>query len=75
MFTVKSMYNVLIMDTRVRYNMVLWKIKVPLRIKIFLWFLKHGVVLTKDNLVRWNWSGNKLCVCLFASRVDSTLIL
>jgi hypothetical protein len=32
---VKSMYNVLIMDTRVRYNMILWKMKVPLRIKIF----------------------------------------
>jgi hypothetical protein len=31
-FGVKSMYSALIMDTRVRYNMVLWKLKVPLRI-------------------------------------------
>jgi len=30
----------------------IWKIKVPLKIKIFLWFLQRGVVLTKDNLAR-----------------------
>jgi hypothetical protein len=51
-FSVSSMYKALIADTRVRYNMVLWKLKVPLRIKIFLWCLKRGVVLTKDNLIR-----------------------
>jgi hypothetical protein len=42
--------------------MGMWRMKIPLRIKIFMWYLKHGVVLTKDNLVRRNWSGNKLCV-------------
>jgi hypothetical protein len=41
---------------------VLWKMKAPLQINIFMWYLKRGVVLTKDNLVRWNWSENKLCV-------------
>jgi hypothetical protein len=54
--------------------MVLWKLKAPLHIKIFMCYLKRGVVLIKDNLARRNWSGNKLCV-LFVSRVDSTLIL
>jgi hypothetical protein len=49
-FSVKSMYNALIIDMRVRYNMVLWKMKVPLHIKIFMWYLKRGVVLIKDNL-------------------------
>jgi hypothetical protein len=34
-FSVSSMYKVVITDTRVRYNMVLWKLKVPLPIKIF----------------------------------------
>jgi hypothetical protein len=68
-FSVKSMYNALILDTQVRDNMVLWKIKVPLRIKIFLWYLKRGVVLTKDNLSRRNWDGNKLCV--FCSSFES----
>jgi hypothetical protein len=68
-FTVMSMYNALITDTRVRYNMMLWKMKVPLRIKIFLRYLKHGVVRTKDNLARWNWHGNMLCV--FCSHPES----
>jgi hypothetical protein len=26
--------------------------RIPLKIKIFLWFLQRGVVLTKDNLAR-----------------------
>src|SRR6187551_2332550 len=35
--------------------------KVPLKIKIFMWYLKRGVTLTKDNLARRNWNGSKLC--------------
>ena len=35
--------------------------KTPLKIKIFLWFLKRGVTLTKDNLAKRNWQGNQLC--------------
>jgi hypothetical protein len=31
-----------------------WKVKLPLKIKIFLWYLNRGVVLTKDNLVKRN---------------------
>ena len=26
-----------------------------------MWYLKRGVVLTKDNLARRNWNGNKAC--------------
>ena len=29
---------------------LIWKLKVPLKIKIFFWFLRRGVVLPKDNL-------------------------
>jgi hypothetical protein len=61
-FSASSMYKALITDSRVRFNTLLWKLKVPLRIKIFLWCLIRGVVLTKDNLIRRNWSGNKLYV-------------
>jgi hypothetical protein len=28
----------------------LWKLKIPLKIKIFMWFLNKKVILTKDNL-------------------------
>jgi hypothetical protein len=36
-FSVKSMYNALICDNRVRYDISLWKLKIPLKIKIFMW--------------------------------------
>jgi hypothetical protein len=34
----------------------------PSKIKFFMWYVKLSVMLTKDNLVRRNWKGNKLCV-------------
>jgi hypothetical protein len=44
-------------------NKDLWKLKTPLKI-IFLWYLRRGVTLTKDNLVRRHWNGNKsYCFC------------
>jgi len=59
-FTVKSMYAALI-NNGVRVSQDLWQIKVPTKIKIFLWYLKKGVILTKDNLVRRNWNGDRQC--------------
>jgi hypothetical protein len=30
-----------------------------------IWMVQRkGVVLTKDNLAKWNWYGNKKCVFL-----------
>jgi hypothetical protein len=43
--------------------------KIPLKVKIFLVFMK-GVVLTKDNLAKRNWQDNKRC-CLCAN--DETI--
>jgi hypothetical protein len=41
-----------------------WKAKILLKIKIFVWYLKNGVVLTKDNLVKRQWKGcTKCCFC------------
>jgi len=59
-FSVKSMYAALI-NNGVRVSQDLWQIKIPSRIKIFLWYLKRGVILTKDNLARRNWNGDKSC--------------
>ena len=36
----------------------------PLKIKIFMWYLLKGVVLTKDNLARRNWNGSLRCFCM-----------
>jgi hypothetical protein len=35
------MYSVLICDNGERYNMTIWKLKIPWKIKIFMWYLKH----------------------------------
>jgi hypothetical protein len=53
--SVASMYNALILPNvpidKIS-NEKLWKLKLPLRIKIFGWYLRKGVVLTKDNLAK-----------------------
>jgi hypothetical protein len=63
LFSVRSLYLHL-MDTQTPFlHKKLWKIKIPLKIKIFLWFLQKGVVLTKDNLAKRNWKGSQKCTC------------
>ena len=37
------------------------EIKDATKNKIFMWYLRRGVVLTKDNLARRNWKGSKKC--------------
>ena len=61
LFSVHSMYTALISNGNVIHNKTLWKLRAPLKIKIFMWYLKR-VVLTKDNLARRNWNGSKSCV-------------
>jgi hypothetical protein len=68
-FFVKSMYLALISDSRVRPNSTIWRLKIPLKIKIFLWYFKWGVILTIDNLSRRNWRGGEQCV--FCSQPES----
>jgi hypothetical protein len=38
------------------------KLKIPLRIKVFNWYLHRGVILTKDDLSKHNWHGSTKCV-------------
>jgi hypothetical protein len=54
-FTVKSFYLDFMNDHRPFLRKYLWKIKVPLKIRIFMWFLHQQVLLTKDNLAKRNW--------------------
>lgn len=69
MFSVQSMYRTLINNAHVFYHSILWKLKVPLKIKIFLWYLIKCVTLTKDNLAKRNWQGCKRCA--FCSHDES----
>ena len=50
------MYNALVHSSfPVVNNKNLWKMRVP-------WYLRRGVVLTKNNLAKYNWQGSTKCV-------------
>jgi hypothetical protein len=64
-FSVRSMYLALINNGYIERNKIIWKLKMPLKIKIFMWYFLKGVVLTKDNLARRNWNGSlRCCFCM-----------
>jgi hypothetical protein len=63
-FSVRNMYNDIVLREGTSVMCWAWKVKIPLKIKIFLWYLRKGVVLTKDNLVKRHWKGcTKCCFC------------
>jgi len=53
-FSVKSMYAALMDEKVLPINQSLCKLKIPLKIKVFIWLLHSGVILTKDYLARRN---------------------
>jgi hypothetical protein len=62
-FSVGSMYSALIEPIQpVLNNKSIWKMKIPLKTKVFSWYLRRGVILTKDNLAKRNWHGCTKCV-------------
>jgi len=64
LFTVKSIYSIMMTNEAILVFCRSWKIKVRPKNKIFLWFLKKGVTLTKDNMIKRNWKGSaKCCLC------------
>jgi hypothetical protein len=68
-FTVKSMYIALI-NNSVRVSQDIEQTKLPMKIKVFMWYLKRGVILTNDNLARRNWNGDKsCCICHFTDTI------
>jgi hypothetical protein len=73
-FSVKSVYLPLISDSRVRLNSTIWKLKLPLKIKIFLWYLECGVILTKDNLIRKNWRRGSSAFFCSQSNIYSLIV-
>jgi hypothetical protein len=41
--------------------MKMWKVRILLKIEIFMWYVYKGIILTKDNLAKHNWDGSKQC--------------
>jgi hypothetical protein len=51
-FTVWSMYRALIIPHITPRRHHIWKLRIPLKIKVFMWYLIKNIVLTKDNLAK-----------------------
>jgi hypothetical protein len=72
-FSVKSMYAHLCSADAEKPNKNLWKAKIPLKIKIFMWLIQLNAILTKDNLAKRKWQGDKRCS--FCNEEESTVHL
>lgn len=49
----------------------IWKLKIPNKIKAFLWLVTKNSILTWDNLIRRGWTGNEECFfCGSKERID-----
>jgi hypothetical protein len=60
-FNVYSIYQAR-MDQDVSFNhKLMWNLKVPLKIKIFLWYLQQGLISIKNNSAKRKWKGSGLC--------------
>jgi len=71
LFSVKSMYVKLLDQNVLPIPRFHWKVKIPLKIKVFLWFMHKGVTLTKDNLAKKNWKGSmKCCYCNYDESIQ-----
>ena len=68
-FTVKSTYDRLFTNSVGEPFNRIWKAKLPYKIKIFLWLIENGTLLTKDNMVKRNWQGDP--TCRFCENIES----
>lgn len=68
-FYVKSTYRHLCRDDTKVNCKVLWKAKLPLKIKIFMWPTVHNAILTEDNLRKRKWQGPDSCVFCLGKKI------
>jgi hypothetical protein len=71
-FTVRSMYLEYLNDNTIYLHKYLWKMKVPLKTKVFMWFLHRKEILTKDNLSKKSGSVVKSVVFVIKRRPYNT---
>lgn len=60
-FSVNSLYNALTQSDSSSAHKIIWKSKVPPKIKIFIWLMTNDAILTKDNRIRRKWVGDPKC--------------
>jgi hypothetical protein len=69
LFSTKSIYTWLEKGLAGSHNKWIWKTKIPLKIKIFMWQLGQDALLTRENLRKRNWDGSP--VCSFCSQLET----
>ncbi len=70
-FSVKSAYSFLGFDGLVDCKILhLWRIKIPLNIKIFLWLAARNKLLTAVRLAKRGWRGPSICCLCCAGDED-----
>ncbi|OAY75681.1 putative ribonuclease H protein [Ananas comosus] len=61
-FSVRTAAEFLMFDGINNCNLpFLWNLKIPLRVKIFLWLADRNKLLTADNLRKRGWHGPTIC--------------
>jgi hypothetical protein len=76
LFSLDSMYKSLIkLHALVDNNRNIWKMNIPLKVNVFVWYLHRGVILTKENLAKQNWHGCKTCVFYHQDEIIKQLFL
>ena len=68
-FSTQSLYKEIVKPEKAGGKDLFWKAKLPLKIKIPLWYLiKKGVLLRKDNLLKRGWKEDVTVVFLVLKR-------
>jgi len=60
-FSVKSIYSHLFVEDPDLPNKKLWRAKIPLKIKTFMWLISRNAILTKDKFLKRKWQGDTKC--------------
>lgn len=70
-YTVKSYYRHMIETGLKCPHAFMWKTRMPPRVKVFMWLALRNSILTRDNLHRRGWNGDRQCpFCMQAGSVD-----
>jgi hypothetical protein len=72
MFTTKSLYRFLTdRGVSCRVAGIIWKCRVPLKIKFFLWQISNNKLQVAVNLAKKKWKGSILCfLCCGSQNID-----
>lgn len=66
-YSVHSLYVALVNFNISFPHKFIWETKLPLKIKVFMWYICKGVILTEDNLCKRNWKKQDKWCCFCSS--------